>query len=1476
MPNQIHFSKNTTFLASGDIHSLALSPEGKKLIAFCGEYGNYQFSVFDSISGIHIQDLKLNYNDFNFSFYKGLSKIYFLDRHREDASRFYSINELQLEPELEIIDWGIKFKSEGYYRDLVFNEKRILIGNSNILLIYDRASKEILKEIKGPWSGNENGIAISPNAEKVVFANWETNQIQTINIADGSLGKIFTAGRVHDQNGTHLQFLPDSKILFVAAEMIAELWDTESGLKRKDLKVRGIYQSTVIDFCISDDGEFLLIFYTGLHLALFRLSDGEQLWIKTNMDGLHGFCFSADTKTVFYSIGMKVQKADTLTGETEDSESKGLGSLPNQIFKLPEENALLVLLGKQAVKIDVNSGALINVLYADRWPNFAYHQNDPNAAFNLLCAGDYETLLLNAGNGRHKTVFNAFHGVHALSSEFIAATDGYLGRKNVKELYVYDHSGKLLHSLAKHQKNTPVYGMKFLADGIRFVGLAEKFLALWDASKAKQLWQIPFKNAGYTNIVTDPDGKFVFVKNTKEILFCIDAENGNMVWEYSFQAKKDSNKIQGIFVSGNNLLLIGSSGDARLLNISDAKENHKTILDNSGIAAADLEGNILYAVHSNTALAHYDFSDWLDAAPTKTKSSAKKSQEKTELKTTEIATGTDFKGKNLLFTGTLTVPRKEAEEKAVATGANILSGVNKKLDYLIVGEDAGSKLDKAKSLGVKILNEQEFWFMLAPKNESSIFEIPSSKMDAKALLEYFKNADWSGFDWERDAVLLRDLLLDAEKEESAGELHKFCSAKLMELDKSNSKFPFFKLKHRFGHLNDIVGYGLSADGKYLATGSWVGEDYYAGGELMIWEVATGRTVNIMSAVNGGIGWPDYSGNLQWSPDGKLLGLGINTNGQAIIKPFAESFVADEEVYLTDGWSRPAQWCWHPEGKAIYVSCWDDDYFLPGQIVPIDRKAFAMSRPYGFIKLPKNLISEQDMKDMELMENDKTGEKSPLSVFHSPGWSSKGFLFGCDNDFAFTQHPIERSISGAFKISGYDPFWSADGGFLILTKERKMEVYSSDFKLLQKLDLGAEMVKYALDKKGYRKGEDMLMVDSSKGKATLLFGNLPVQDISKIIWHPNESLNLFVVTIEGDNGFLALYKDFKFIGIIKSSVREIGRWEMADIKNLVFSPDGTKLAVLGTDDELTVWSVEKLSKISSFEVIENTKGILWGINDIIITVNEQNLAFYHADGSLFSHYFVGLGNEDPLPDLSYSPLGRFVERFEINPYFPISKGNDLYWIAAFSNGLVIADEKLKDQLDEELTYVIGNKIAWPFRWTETVCLKSLELALNHAEFPFPDSVKKQIVKTLEQKEKKAVVLSDYFMSVNKKEVFGKNVKKNGYGFSDNSGSFWKDTRNAVQIEPFDLALKKAKDYKLAQKLTGDDINYENIRKLLGKVVLFAESYSPSRVQIGTVISVEKDSCYVFYIEFNDNNTQGGSGSSSLSYANLPYIGLAEPR
>lgn len=74
---------------------------------------------------------------------------------------------------------------------------------------------------------------------------------------------------------------------------------------------------------------------------------------------------------------------------------------------------------------------------------------------------------------------------------------------------------------------------------------------------------------------------------------------------------------------------------------------------------------------------------------------------------------TPFENKTFVLTGELkTLTRKEAENKIAALGGKATSSVSKKTNYVVVGENPGSKYQKALSLGIQILTEQEFKQML--------------------------------------------------------------------------------------------------------------------------------------------------------------------------------------------------------------------------------------------------------------------------------------------------------------------------------------------------------------------------------------------------------------------------------------------------------------------------------------------------------------------------------------------------------------------------------------------------------------------------------------------------------------------------------------------------------------------------------------------------------------------------------------------
>ena len=73
-----------------------------------------------------------------------------------------------------------------------------------------------------------------------------------------------------------------------------------------------------------------------------------------------------------------------------------------------------------------------------------------------------------------------------------------------------------------------------------------------------------------------------------------------------------------------------------------------------------------------------------------------------------------FAGKTFVLTGTLAeFTRDEARAAIESRGGRVSGSVSKKTDFVVAGEEAGSKLDKATELGVTVLNEERFKKMLS-------------------------------------------------------------------------------------------------------------------------------------------------------------------------------------------------------------------------------------------------------------------------------------------------------------------------------------------------------------------------------------------------------------------------------------------------------------------------------------------------------------------------------------------------------------------------------------------------------------------------------------------------------------------------------------------------------------------------------------------------------------------------------------------
>ncbi len=74
----------------------------------------------------------------------------------------------------------------------------------------------------------------------------------------------------------------------------------------------------------------------------------------------------------------------------------------------------------------------------------------------------------------------------------------------------------------------------------------------------------------------------------------------------------------------------------------------------------------------------------------------------------QITSQTPFSNKTIVITGTLSRPRSEFKEELLKMGAKVTNSVSKNTDFLLAGQDAGSKLERAQEFGVRVIDEREF------------------------------------------------------------------------------------------------------------------------------------------------------------------------------------------------------------------------------------------------------------------------------------------------------------------------------------------------------------------------------------------------------------------------------------------------------------------------------------------------------------------------------------------------------------------------------------------------------------------------------------------------------------------------------------------------------------------------------------------------------------------------------------------------
>jgi hypothetical protein len=622
----------------------------------------------------------------------------------------------------------------------------------------------------------------------------------------------------------------------------------------------------------------------------------------------------------------------------------------------------------------------------------------------------------------------------------------------------------------------------------------------------------------------------------------------------------------------------------------------------------------------------------------------------------------EVKGKVVVITGTFKRSRQELKEALEQLGAKVTDSISARTHALFAGEKAGSKLAKAKSLGVPAYDEAQLEELLAGgakgKKKAKAWadwEALAKAKDPLAAARKVVEGDWAGFVAERDLVPLRSLLTRAEEKAGVTEVHRAAGAKLRELGA--------RLVHPCGHFTAIGSVGMSGDGKYVATGSWTGDDYERGGTLVVWEVATGRAVNVL-AIEGGVGWPDYARCVQWSPDGRTVGVVFNTNGVGAFDAFGERKGERAAAYVTNGWSRPPGFVWAEDGVRVLIACWGDSK-IPGTIVRLDR----------------GTVDERSTKWFKDVEDPRVQGELSIGYGASPGWSAEGLLIFTASGMTFAAREQDGAIAWVREgVSRFEVFPD---------RKRMLLPLGAEFEVAQTAD-GAKIAggRTKLDGYGVRFGGERFALYATEGR-----GGFEV-------WQGAECV---------------ARKDMSLCS---------GHYSQPDLQPVALAPDGQRLALLTRDRKLVVVDVADVGRpISTSGPYAGAMGVFYGTADTVVVVGPESIAFVEAGSGKARGHFALLAEGDGERPLVTPDGNDLADLWNRDPTFAVGEEGARTWCAAIDEGIVIAPEDRREMVEETVALVVERRWAWPVGWSDVAFVATAAEAAKQMQGPWAKALKK---------------------------------------------------------------------------------------------------------------------------------------------------------